>query len=548
MTIKGSILLILVALITALASVVVGQVSQHTDTVVPPSETSSTRTTAPQAQEDGARAKPTTGENRTGGRDRTTPTEQDLIAHNTAVMQTSIGTALREDFENTPLGAIPDSWSIGSPGISIGVVDANAFSGLQSMQVIGRAFGGANVFTPVSSNADIVRVQFFLRVDSEAWTSGNGKADLTLRQRGRRAAGGILKRDGQFFYQDDRTRATTTVPARVDEWVEVHIEMDFAMEEAKTFFDGVLTFVSPLSTDTGFDFLDLNSGNASQSGNVSAFFDNISVEEIEHTPVLLATNSAWIKQSADILSGDVIVNAESTGPTLVNGFELVIGKDATTPAGFEVAADTINVKTGAVVDGDLLANELRNNGSILGTIDSTLDLPIITLLPPFQQSEPGTGEIVVPRNTVRRLDEGDYGRLTIRHGGIVVFTGGTYSIASLHAASTTGLAFEAPSDVRITEKFALGRNSIIGPAMNAGISADDIRLFIAGTNGDTGALGATPRTATIGAGSDVAANITVPNGTLWLRQGTQARGTFIGRDIIVGKNVQLGLDPATTPN
>ncbi|RME44661.1 MAG: hypothetical protein D6791_12655 [Chloroflexi bacterium] len=64
---------------------------------------------------------------------------------------------------------------------------------------------------------------------------------------------------------------------------------------------------------------------------------------------------------------------------------------------------------------------------------------------------------------------------------------------------------------------------------------------IAGQNGRSGRLAATPKAAKFGMRSTVIANIYVPNGTLWLRQKTQATGAFLGRWVVVGEKVRLTL-------
>ena len=55
-------------------------------------------------------------------------------------------------------------------------------------------------------------------------------------------------------------------------------------------------------------------------------------------------------------------------------------------------------------------------------------------------------------------------------------------------------------------------------------------------------MGATPKAAQIGIKNTVFANFYVPNGTIWLRQGTEATGSFIGKDVIVGINSKVALD------
>ncbi|MGH7451660.1 MAG: T9SS type A sorting domain-containing protein, partial [bacterium] len=81
-----------------------------------------------------------------------------------------------------------------------------------------------------------------------------------------------------------------------------------------------------------------------------------------------------------------------------------------------------------------------------------------------------------------------------------------------------------------------------GPNTGSGLSASDIIFYVNGINGNNGNLGAAPKAAQIGINNTVFANFYVPHGTLWLKQGTEAAGAFIGKDVIIGEGVQLTLD------
>ena len=67
---------------------------------------------------------------------------------------------------------------------------------------------------------------------------------------------------------------------------------------------------------------------------------------------------------------------------------------------------------------------------------------------------------------------------------------------------------------------------------------------MAGINGTTGALSATPKAVEIGTNNTVKINLYAPNGTARLQDGTAATGAFLGKDIDVGLNVQVTLDSA----
>jgi ribosomal protein S12 len=129
-------------------------------------------------------------------------------------------------------------------------------------------------------------------------------------------------------------------------------------------------------------------------------------------------------------------------------------------------------------------------------------------------------------------------------GGKLIFTGGIYNLRSLNSGDNTQLVFRAASQVRIAEKFETGQGSSIGPETGAAIQARGIVFYVAGINGANGNLGATPKAAKVGLSNTVFANFYVPNGTLWLRQGSVVEGAFIGKDVDVGIGVKVSLNSA----
>ena len=83
----------------------------------------------------------------------------------------------------------------------------------------------------------------------------------------------------------------------------------------------------------------------------------------------------------------------------------------------------------------------------------------------------------------------------------------------------------------------------------SGLTAKDVRIIVLGQNGRNGnpstslraGPNAEPRAAKFGERNKVIANVYVPNGTLWLREKTDATGAFIARWVVVGEDVELTL-------
>jgi hypothetical protein len=265
-------------------------------------------------------------------------------------------------------------------------------------------------------------------------------------------------------------------------------------------------------------------------------------EALERVAVL-ATNSVWLRSSADVLSGDVIVNQAGAGPFL-NGAELSLAGTVTTPAGWDVEADSLTVAAGAVVGSDISYNQLTNSGTINGLQRSPLTLPVFSALPAFLTATPGTTNISVGTNGTRTLAPGSYLDLVVGRKGTVTFTGGVYHFRSITVDREAKLLFSAASEVRVQQKLSTKTLTTVGPAAGASIDASSILFYVAGINGTTGALTATPKAVEIGTSNTVSINLYAPNGTIWLQDGTLATGAFLGKDIDVGLNAQVTLDSA----
>lgn len=267
--------------------------------------------------------------------------------------------------------------------------------------------------------------------------------------------------------------------------------------------------------------------------------------------VLLAKNSIQIDSGVIVSSGDVIVNDAASGP--VYGEQaLSLDRTSHTPAGFKIAATSIDIDSDAVAGGDAYYNTLVNNGTISGARFSPLALPVFSTLPIAFVRPGGADDIVVPPFGSLNLDEGAYRSLTVGRGALVRFNGGGYAFASINADRDSSLLFAAPSDVVVNGRISLGRDTTLGPAPSSGITAASIRIQADGINGSTGALLATPPAVDIGIGADIFANVQAGAGSIVFGSGVAADGAFFARDIKVGRDghysLNSGLNRAPTAN
>jgi uncharacterized repeat protein (TIGR02543 family) len=254
---------------------------------------------------------------------------------------------------------------------------------------------------------------------------------------------------------------------------------------------------------------------------------------------LFATHSMHLEQNSKVFSGDIGVNDAGSPPFLDSQVELSIGIGVTTAAGSSVKAHRIKVKSGATVHGSIHYNTIENNGTITGTQHTPLPLPLVATLPEFKSATPGTQNIEVPQNGTHTLQPDSYGDIMVRRNGRLILTGGTYHLSSFTGGDNVQLICQAPAEIRIAGKFDSGQGSFIGPEDTTLVSADKIMFHVGGINGTNGTLGATPKAAKIGIGNRVWASFYVPNGTLWIRQNSEATGQFIGKDVDVGIGVKV---------
>lgn len=258
---------------------------------------------------------------------------------------------------------------------------------------------------------------------------------------------------------------------------------------------------------------------------------------------ILATNSVHLSRNT-VVTGNVVANEAASGPTLKAGFELGLDRDSRVEGA--VAADSLRLDSGSVVTEDASYNSLSNNGSITGSLNTPLALPVFALLPVFHTAapHPGVPDVVVGAGQTVNLPAGDYGLLDVAASGRLVLAGGLYQVRAITlrdgsaCPSCAALDFSAPADVRVAERLSAGIFSSIGPETGSGVDAAEIIFYVAGINGATGALGATPPAAQVGRGSTVQANVYAPNGSVLIGRDSTLTGALLGRDV--------RLDQATT--
>ncbi len=259
--------------------------------------------------------------------------------------------------------------------------------------------------------------------------------------------------------------------------------------------------------------------------------------------VLLAKNSIQIDQSSVVVSGDVIVNNATAGPVL-GELALSLDRSVTTPAGYKLAATSVDLDQSAVAGGDVYYNTLSNQGTIAGTLFTPLALPVFATLPTVSIRPAGSNNVTVPNAGQVMLDEGAYGDLVVGTSATVHLSGGGYAFRSITVRSGGALRYGAPTDIVVNGRADFGANSVVQSETSAGLTGAAIRIQVDGINGSDGALLSTPPAVHVGQGGKVFATLYATAGSIVLEQSVEGNGAFLARDILVGRSSRLTINSA----
>ena len=259
--------------------------------------------------------------------------------------------------------------------------------------------------------------------------------------------------------------------------------------------------------------------------------------------VLLATNSIQINRDAAVLSGDVVVNNATAGPVLGDA-ALSLDRNVTTPAGYKLAATSIDLDQGASAGGNVYYNTLTNAGTIAGAQFTPLALPVFGTLPPALVRPAGTSDVVVANAASLTLDEGAYGNVVVGIGATLRLSGGGYAFGSITVRSGGSVRTAAPADIVVSGRADFGASSVVSPVDGSRLTPAAIRIQVDGINGTDGALLSTPPAAHVGQGGKVFATLYATAGSVVLEQNVEGNGAFLGRDILVGRGSHLTINSA----
>lgn len=272
----------------------------------------------------------------------------------------------------------------------------------------------------------------------------------------------------------------------------------------------------------------------------AAFVSTVSAQEREPVSpgvgraVLLATRSIQIDQETEVVSGDLVVNDAAAGPFLGEA-QLALDRGCRTPAGAKLIANSIDIDRDASIGGDVYYNHLSNDGTIAGTRNRPLALPVFASLPPLLERAPATQVVTVPAGATEDVPEGSYSILRVGPGGVARLTGIGYTFSNIAVGAEGSIVCVAACSIVVGGRVTMGQGSALGPA--SGIEGDSAGVLVHVGSDSAGAV-------KLGRDSSLGANVFAPLGGVMLDRGAALIGAVFARDIHVGRNSRLTLASA----
>jgi hypothetical protein len=313
--------------------------------------------------------------------------------------------------------------------------------------------------------------------------------------------------------------------------------------------------------------------------------------------VAFSTERTFLGDSTNVFTGDVGANIARADNDNDNDHDGHRDRDAHSDTdGDEVTVwldervtmlQSISRVVGATVRLDqqvsiynLVDNQTLNHSArVLGTTTSPVTLPFMRM-PAFPTvMTAGTQDVTVANGKTVTLGPGNYGRVRVRKGGTLKFSGGLYQVRTLdlggggdhaegdrdHGDHDDGddrpqphatVIFQGATEIRLHGLMATAAHTqmILDPVV-AGLKASQVVIYVAGTDMDRDRRGddrdggnrhlqTTATHVDIGRQNTIQANIYAPNGTVRLGSQTKAIGAFFGKHVMIGEYVELTLDSA----
>lgn len=257
----------------------------------------------------------------------------------------------------------------------------------------------------------------------------------------------------------------------------------------------------------------------------------------------------WLEtaQGGSTIAGGVGVFDQSPGIPGQQGLELWLGNDGSVSPSANIAAHSVRLGTG-VQAGDVFsvtpiipgANSVYTPRPACvpgpASLNECAFVPLWSSLPPFVSAGPAGAHQQITGATA--LAPGNYGDLVLKSKASVVLSAGSYSFTRIELGPNARITYTSPATVvsvsgRVEFKSGAG---VIQPTPGG---AAHLKLYVDGAD-----LAPNKPAMDIFAGSAIAANVYVRNGTLSVGNKSTLAGAFIARRVKLGSNVTVTKDSA----
>ncbi len=258
---------------------------------------------------------------------------------------------------------------------------------------------------------------------------------------------------------------------------------------------------------------------------------------------VFATDHVTLRESSSVLSGNIGVKHAGTEPWFDSHAEVTVKKGVYSADGVTIFGDSVKINKNASVD-DIYYNDLKNRGTIRGVENNSLVLPLEVTIPEIPLPSPGSNSILIKRGKSATLVQGSYGEVKVRNNGTLILVGGVYHFQSIQLGKNANLYFQDVSELIVNSYFRTQAGSMVVPEANSSIEANKILIYINGEDEPNKKGNRLVKTVKLGNHSLIKANVFAPNGSIAIRHDSAAEGAFIGKTVLIGKNVTVSLNSA----
>ncbi|MCW5891230.1 MAG: hypothetical protein KIT14_11850 [bacterium] len=227
--------------------------------------------------------------------------------------------------------------------------------------------------------------------------------------------------------------------------------------------------------------------------------------------VVMGLERVHLKDLATVRSGDVGVNGAVR-------LALVIGRGSTFANGTTLVGDWARADRVTVYDFYTNRHLSPPAGLVVNGVGPlpTGPLPLVDPLPPLPAFAPSGVSVVVMGQ--QALPPGTYGNVTVRSGGRLELSAGTYEFHTITAAKGASILVSGPATLNVQQTLRMGNGSVFGPASGT-ITAEGIVVNVGG------------RVARFGSAARASLKLYAPNARASFGRNFQGIGQFVAKTV-----------------